>query len=36
MKILLYTEFEKALSKSGLGKAIRHQMRALEENVRWE
>lgn len=32
MKVLLYTEFEKALSKSGLGKAIRHQMRALEEN----
>ncbi len=32
MKVLLYTEFEKALGKSGLGKAIRHQMRALEEN----
>ena len=32
MKILLYTENEKMLSKSGLGKAIKHQMRALEEN----
>ena len=32
MKILLYTEFEKQIGKSGLGKAIRHQMRALEEN----
>ena len=32
MKILLYTEGLKALSKSGLGKAIKHQMRALEEN----
>lgn len=32
MKILLYTEFEKQIEKSGLGKAIRHQMRALEEN----
>ncbi len=30
MKILLYTEFEKQISKSGLGKAIKHQMRALE------
>ena len=32
MKILLYTEFEKLTGQSGLGKAIRHQMRALEEN----
>ena len=32
MKILLYTENEKILSKSGLGKAIKHQMNALEEN----
>ena len=30
MKILLYTENEKAIRKSGLGKAIRHQMKALE------
>ena len=32
MKILLYTENEKILSKSGLGKAIKHQIKALEEN----
>ena len=32
MKILLYTENEKMLSKSGLGKAIKHQMKALEDN----
>jgi 1,2-diacylglycerol-3-alpha-glucose alpha-1,2-glucosyltransferase len=32
MKILLYTEFEKLTGKYGLGKAIQHQMRALEEN----
>ncbi|MBQ9318894.1 MAG: glycosyltransferase family 4 protein [Bacilli bacterium] len=32
MKILLYTELEKAIAKSGLGKAIKHQMQALEEN----
>ena len=32
MKILLYTENEKMLSKSGLGKAIKHQMKALKEN----
>ena len=32
MKILLYTENEKMISKSGLGKAIKHQMKALEEN----
>lgn len=30
MKVLLYTEGEKLFSKSGLGKAIKHQMRALE------
>lgn len=32
MKILLYTEWLKAISKSGLGKAIKHQMEALEAN----
>lgn len=32
MKVLLYTENEKLISKSGLGKAIKHQMKALEEN----
>lgn len=30
MKVLLYTENEKIISKSGLGKAIKHQMKALE------
>ena len=30
MKVLLYTENEKMISKSGLGKAIKHQMKALE------
>lgn len=30
MKVLLYTEGEKIFSKSGLGKAIKHQMKALE------
>ncbi len=30
MKVLLYTEGEKLLSKSGLGKAIKHQMKALD------
>lgn len=30
MKVLLYTEHEKLVGKSGLGKAIKHQMRALE------
>lgn len=30
MKILLYTEIEKIVRKSGLGKAIKHQMKALE------
>ena len=34
MKVLLYTEGEKLFSKSGLGKAIKHQMKALEyENI---
>ena len=32
VKVLLYTESEKLLSKSGLGKAIKHQINALEEN----
>ncbi len=30
MKVLLYTENEKLFSKSGLGKAIQHQMKSLE------
>lgn len=30
MKVLLYTENLKAIGKSGLGKAIKHQMKALE------
>ncbi len=30
MKVLLYTESEKLISNSGLGKAIKHQMRALD------
>lgn len=30
MKVLLYTESLKAISKSGLGKAIKHQMKALD------
>ena len=30
VKVLLYTEGEKIFSKSGLGKAIKHQMKALE------
>ncbi len=30
MKILLYTENEKLVGKSGLGKAIKHQMKALD------
>lgn len=30
MKVLLYTEGKKLFSKSGLGKAIQHQMKALE------
>lgn len=32
MKVLLYTEMENLISKSGLGKAIKHQIKALEEN----
>lgn len=32
MKILLYTEDKKLLSRSGLGRAIEHQERALQEN----
>ncbi len=32
MKVLLYTEFAKLNGKSGLGKAIQHQMKALEDN----
>ena len=32
MKVLLYTENEKILAKSGLGKAIKHQQKALEDN----
>ena len=30
MKVLLYTENQKLIGKSGLGKAIKHQMKALE------
>lgn len=30
MKVLLYTENERLIGKSGLGKAIKHQMKALE------
>lgn len=30
MKVLLYTEGEKLFAKSGLGKAIKHQMKALD------
>ena len=32
MKVLLYTEFAKMNGKSGLGKAIKHQMKALDDN----
>lgn len=32
MKILLYTEGLKTVGKSGLGKAVQHQINALEEN----
>ena len=32
MKVLLYTENEKLIGKSGLGKAIKHQIQALKEN----
>ena len=31
MKILLYAEGLKTIGKSGLGKAIQHQMKALED-----
>ena len=34
MKVLLYTEGLKTIGKSGLGKAIEHQKKALEyENI---
>ena len=32
LKVLLYTENEKLIGKSGLGKAIKHQMKALKDN----
>ena len=32
MKVLLYTESLKSIGNSGLGKAIKHQMKALEDN----
>ena len=32
MKVLLYTEIQKTIGTSGLGKAIQHQMRSLEDN----
>ncbi len=32
MKVLLYTEGEELIKKSGLGKAIEHQIKALEDN----
>lgn len=32
MKILLYTEGLKKIDKSGLGKAVKHQIKALEDN----
>ena len=36
MKVLLYTEGEKLFSKSGLGKAIKHQIKALEtQNIEY-
>ena len=36
MKVLLYTENEKLVGKSGLGKAIKHQIKALEkENINY-
>ena len=31
MKVLLYTEGLKTIGKSGLGKAVEHQKKALEE-----
>ena len=36
MKVLLYTELEKKIGKSGLGKAINHQKKALEsQGIEW-
>lgn len=36
LKVLLYTENEKLVSKSGLGKAIKHQMKALDAvGIEW-
>lgn len=36
MKVLLYTEMEKKVRKSGLGKAIEHQKKALtNEGIEW-
>ncbi len=32
MKVLLYTEGMKTIGKSGLGKAVQHQIKALEDN----
>ena len=32
MKVLLYFEMENAISKSGIGRALKHQQRALELN----
>lgn len=32
MRVLLYTEGMKHIGKSGLGKAVKHQMKALEQN----
>lgn len=32
MRVLLYTEGLKTIGKSGLGKAVKHQMKALEDN----
>ena len=32
MKVLLYTEGIKTIGKSGLGKALKHQIKALEDN----
>ena len=32
MRVLLYTEGLKKIGKSGLGKAVKHQIRALEDN----
>ena len=36
MKVLLYTENQKMIGKSGLGKAIKHQMKALDsQNIKY-